>query len=353
LTSYALALLLVLGQIPPRDTPSTDFNLSVHQGRAEYTAGHFAVAARLFNDALAQIQQDRNSDRARILSDLGAAYTKEEEFAKAEKAYSESLAIWKSLGDSDDSALMLHNISMLYSMQGKSDDALRFLGEAQDLIRANPKTNAKTTVQVLNAIAIIHFRNGNLRKAETYFNQALQNVSSSEINFDVAGILNNLGAVYVARHKDKDAEEILHRALAIKEAQLGPSHPDLTQTLISIAVSYTQTKRFAEAEESYMRVIRILEPQSPGFAFSMAEALHGLSTTYVKEGRAAEGEMTLEKAAHIAQLNLDKGREMVTILDEYSRVLKSHGKTKEAEELHAQVSRARAAGMVTKASTAY
>jgi tetratricopeptide (TPR) repeat protein len=351
LTFYALALLVVLGQLHPGDTPPADYNSSAFEGRAEYTAGHFAAAARLFSDALALIPQDRNSDRARILSDLGGACTKEEEFAKAEKAYSDSLAISKSLGDSDDSALMLYNISMLYSMQGRRDDALRFLGEAQGLIKANPKTDAKVRVQVLNGIGIIHFRNGNLRKAETYFHQALQDVP--EINADTAGILTNLGAVYVAQHKHKEADEILRRALAIKEAQLGPSHPDLTQTLISIAVSYTQTKRFADAEESYMRVIKILEPQSPGSAFSMAQALHGLSTTFLKEGRAAESDMTLEEAAHIAQHNLDKGQDMVTILDEYSKVLKSHGKTKEAEELRGQVSRARAmAGMVTKAYSA-
>jgi hypothetical protein len=38
----------------------------------------------------------------------------------------------------------------------------------------------------------------------------------------------------------------------------------------------------------------------------------------------------LEEAGRIAQLNLDKEPEMATIVEEYSRMLKAHGKPKEA-----------------------
>jgi hypothetical protein len=55
-------------------------------------------------------------------------------------------------------------------------------------------------------------------------------------------------------------EETLMQALALKETELGPSHPGLTETLNSLAVLYTQTHRFDEAESSYQRSLKILEP---------------------------------------------------------------------------------------------
>src|SRR5262249_37332676 len=147
---------------------------------------------------------------------------------------------------------------------------------------------------------------------------------------------------------------ILQRALAMREAELGLFHPDLTTMLNHIAAVYTQTRRFAEAEDQYHRSLKILEPQSSSFAPAIAQILHGLSTTYLKAGQTARGNAALEQAARIAQHNLDKEPEMATIVEEYSKMLKAQGKPKEAEELRGQATRARTlAGLVVKTHSAY
>ena len=58
--------------------------------------------------------------------------------------------------------------------------------------------------------------------------------------------------------------------------------------------------------------------------------------------RRLESDMALTEAATIARANLNKDSEMAQIVEDYSKLLKSHGKTEEAALLRAQVKRARA-----------
>lgn len=353
MTSYALAFLVLLAQTNIGNTDRAGYRELVREAGAEYAAGRFATAERMFTEALSRLPEGNDSERAQILADLGIAYGKEEEFSKAEKAYSDSLAISKRLGDQDNYALMLHNIGMLYSVQGRNDDALRHLNQAQEVVKSNPKADVRVAAQVLNGIGIVYFRNRNNRKAETYLNQALQSVSSPDIQFDRTAILNNLGAIYVEQHKFRQAEDTLLRVLALKEEALGPINPGLIDTLKSLGVLYTETRRFAEAEDQFHRALKILEPRSSSLATVIAQVLHGLSTTYQRAGRTAESKSALAEAAGIARRNLDKDSEMAEIVEEYSQLLKAQGKTKEAEELHGQASRARTlAGIVIKAHSA-
>lgn len=349
---YFLAFLAVFGQSDIVEAQAGSFQSAMHEGRAEYDRGHFASADRLFSEALVRLGERDDSQRAKVLADLGSAYEKQEAFAKAEQKYSESLSISKRLGEKNDCALMLHNLGMLYSRQGQNDEAVRLLTKAQEYLKSDPDADPRIAAEVLNGIGVVFYRRGDNEKAVTYLNRALQAVSSPGIQFDAAGIYNNLGAVYVAQHNYRQAEEILKRTLSMKEAKLGPSHPNLIPTLNLIGLVYTETRRFDEAEEQYHRSLKILEPQSSSFALRIAETLHGLSDTYLKANRPAESAAVLEQAAQIAQRHLDEEPEMTVIAEAYSKVLKAQGKVKEAQELHVKASRARTvAGLVVRANT--
>jgi Flp pilus assembly protein TadD len=349
---YFLTFLAFLGQSELGEAQTHTFLSAMREGRAEYDSGHFASAERLFAEALAQLGERDESQRAMTLADLGAAYDKQEALQKAEKAYSESLSISKRLGEKNDCALMLHNLGMLYSRQGRNDDAVRFLSKAQDYIKSNPDADPRTAAEVLNGIGVVSYRRGDTEKAVTYLNRALQAVSSPGVQFAVAGIYNNLGAIYIGQHNYRQAEETLKRALSMKEVKLGPSHPNLTPTLNLLGQVYTETRRFAEAEDQYHRSLKILEPQAASFALRIAETLHGLSDTYLKANRTAESAAVLRQATQIAQLHLNEEPEMAVIAEAYSKVLKGQGEVKEAEELHVKASRARTtAGLVVSANS--
>jgi tetratricopeptide (TPR) repeat protein len=342
MTLYALAALAILVQGNLESKQLKDFQSLLTEGRAEFVSGHFAAAEELYIQALAHLPPGHEPYRAEALADLGTTRAREEEFAKAEQAYSDSLFIFKGLSDKSSCALVLHHLGMLYSTEGRLDDAMRLLSQAQDLMKSIPQANPKIAVVLLNGIGMIHYLRGNNGKAETSFKQVLQMVSSSNIDFDTAGVLNNLGVVYVAQGKFKQAEEILRRALQIKETELGLVHPDLIPILTSMGEIFTETRRYGQAENQYQRALRIADnPQHPGSAPVIARLLRALSIMYLKEGRKSESDAALEESAKIARLNLEKEPEMAAIVDAYSEMLRARGRTKEARELRAEANRAR------------
>lgn len=344
MTVYGLGVFALLFQLNIEGRPPANYQELWKQGQTEYLQGHFNAAQKLLSEALKRTPPGNESVRAAIDADLGSTYAKQEEFAKAEAAYLESLSMSRRL--SNESALMLENLGMLYSLQGRDQDALRFLDRAQDVLKTVPNPDPKVAVELLNATGILNYRLRNNGKAESFFKKALQVAQASGARIDTTGILSNLGAVYVNQRKFKQAEEILGRALMIKELDLGPAHPALIPTLHSIAVLFTETHRYTEAEVQYQRALKILEPQSTSLAPQVASVLHELSALYRREGRKADSDAALENAALIARNNLDKEPEMAAIVDEYSKILENRGNKREAQELHAEAIRARTATAV-------
>jgi tetratricopeptide (TPR) repeat protein len=314
----------------------------LQQGRAEYLNGHFAAAERLLVDALGQLTQGDNVLRAKALGNLGDVYSDQEEYVKAESAYSQALSLWRQLSDAGNAALMLHNLGMIYSIQNRNDEALRFLTPAYQLVQSASPADPAVTAQVLNGLGIVYYRRNSNNKAEQFFNRALDVVHTSGVGFNTAGVLNNLGAIYLRQHKFKQAEDVLNQALKIKETNKGLVDPDLIPELNTLGALYTATGKYLEAEQQYERVLMILESRRSDFAPAIARALHSLSRTYSKLGRQLESDNALMEAANIARENLNKDSEMAQILEDYSKLLKNHGRTEEAAILRAQVKRARA-----------
>jgi tetratricopeptide (TPR) repeat protein len=314
----------------------------LQEGRAEYLAGHFAAAEQLLVDALSQLSQNDNILRAKALGNLGDVYSEQEEYPKAESAYSKAFSLWKQLSEPGNAALMLHNLGMIYSIQERNDEALRLLNQAYQSVQSTSPPDPAITAQVLNGLGIFHYRRNNNAKAGQFFNQALEVVQTSGVQFNTAGILNNLGALYLRQHKFKQSEDFLNRALKIKEADKGTADPDLIPELNTLGAIYTATGRYLEAERQYERLLMILESRRADFAPAIARTLHSLSRTYSRLGRQLESDMALTEAATTARENLSKDSEMAQIVEDYSKLLKSHGKTEEAALLRAQVKRARA-----------
>jgi tetratricopeptide (TPR) repeat protein len=348
MTSYII-IALVLGIQTDRTAPAQWFAL-LQQGQSEYISGHFAAAEGLFADALSQLPQSDVTLRAKVLADLGNVYTEQEQFSAAERAYSQSLSLSEQLSDSSNSALMLQNLGVLYALQGRNDEALRFVVRARQLAQSAPPSDPNTKAQVLVGFGIVQYHRNNTRQAEKSFNEALEIVRTSNVPFDTSVLLNNLGAVYLQQHKFKLAEDILKRALQIKEADKSMVDRDLTAELNMLGSVYMATGNFGEAEKQYRRSLKILESRPSDFGPAIARVLHSLSKAYSNLNRQSESETALREAAQIAHDNLNKDFEMTQIVEDYSRLLERHGQKQEAANLLAQVKLARAtAGLVVRA----
>ena len=88
--------------------------------------------------------------------------------------------------------------------------------------------------------------------------------------------LNNLANVYRDQGKYGEAEDLLKRALAIREQALGANHPDVAASLVNLANVYRDQGKYGEAEGLYKRALIIAEKRS----VRVTPAWLGASTTW-------------------------------------------------------------------------
>ena len=97
-------------------------------------------------------------------------------------------------------------------------------------------------VQVRRQLIKMHiacFRDqGKFREASQLLHDALaiRETTMGRDHPSVAATLNNLAVLYGRRGRYRDAEPLCKRALEIREKALGPSHPDVAKQLNNLAL---------------------------------------------------------------------------------------------------------------------
>jgi tetratricopeptide (TPR) repeat protein len=130
-------MLLFLSQAAVAAGDNPEYTDLLQRARAEYRDGRFAASETLFLSALGALQGDHGQERAVALFELGQVYASRDELPQAERAYSESLAIFKRFSDKASTARLLHSLGAVYSFEGRADDAQRTLKEALKLAKAS------------------------------------------------------------------------------------------------------------------------------------------------------------------------------------------------------------------------
>jgi tetratricopeptide (TPR) repeat protein len=86
----------------------------------------------------------------------------------------------------------------------------------------------------------------------------------------LAQSLNNLAPLYTETDDYATAEPLYERALAIREKELGPEHPDIGTSLKDLALLYQAKGEYAKAEPLLQRALAISEkylgPEHPNTA---------------------------------------------------------------------------------------
>src|ERR1035438_6514394 len=72
----------------------------------------------------------------------------------------------------------------------------------------------------------------------------------------LAAILNNLGSLYYAAARHREAELVLRQAIEISSAE-GPNPAFLAPALVNLAALYRTEARYTEAEELYERALEL------------------------------------------------------------------------------------------------
>lgn len=105
---------------------------------------------------------------------------------------------------------------------------------------------------------------GKLELAENHYHKALE-IYERVRGLDhpeVAAMLNNLGALYIAQ-KDLEMAEVMHlRALGLRQKAYGGNHPDVAQSLSNLAVVYHSRQNWKKAGGYYRDALDLLGKQA-------------------------------------------------------------------------------------------
>ena len=115
-----------------------------------------------------------------------------------------------------------------------------------------------------------------------------------------AGRLAHVCAVYLRERGNYAAAEPLQtRGLAIREAVLGPEHPDVATSLNELGILLNEQGRYREADRRYIRAQAILENAFGPEHRDVGISLNSLGCSYYAQGRYGEAEQLFSRAVVI------------------------------------------------------
>jgi tetratricopeptide (TPR) repeat protein len=155
---------------------------------------------------------------------------------------------------------------------------------------------------------------------------------------DTALILFDLATHYQYQSKYAEAEPLFQRALVIREKHLGAEHPDIVRSLIGLGYLYRDQGKYSMAEPLYQHALSIYERQLGPEHPDTAGVLVLLAALYKDQGKYAEAESLFQRALPIQKKNLGEEHfSVATILSHMAALYRQQGKYTEAEALLKQV----------------
>jgi CHAT domain-containing protein len=181
--------------------------------------------------------------------------------------------------------------------------------------------------------AVVYLEQGRYADAEPLFKRALviREKSLGPDHPDVAQTLNSLAMTLKHQDRYADAEPLYKRALAIQEKTLGTNHPEVAWSLNNLGEMYRAQDRYADAEPFYIRALaiseKILGPNHTG----VGPLLNNLGLLYRAQGRYADAETLHKRSLAIAEHALDPNHPTVAVnLNNLAALYRDQGRWAEA-----------------------
>ncbi len=332
-------------------------------------------AERIFREL-----RDQPLTHARLMDTIGTVYGNlgllEESADLLESALEARQALLE--GDSLEVAESLHNLAVLYELQGHYLEGQAFAQRALSIREAelgpeDPKVADSLMAQARNlvgrsehaqatplferalsiretalgpedsavaesrsSLAITHWRQGNFEAAERLLLEALATYERAlgPNDYRISSTLNDLAIFYWSQDRLVEAEPLLERAIAIKERVLGADHPSLANSLNNLALIYDEQGRADAAEPLVKRALAILEEKLGSEHDTTALGLANLAWIYYRQGKYEESEPLYVRALGIYERTVGPNHTSVAILlRDWARLHADLGDYARAEEL--------------------
>jgi tetratricopeptide (TPR) repeat protein len=199
--------------------------------------GEYADARRMLLKCVELGHRLENPEqKADILHQLGQLAQGENDYPQAEQLYRQSLDIYTKSGSRKGVAANLYQLGRVAQERLDYTEAKRFYEESIDIRRSFGDELQYEVAESFNSLALVHEKMGSYKKAESLYKKALEIYRLSKPHeAHHAGCQHNLANLYFAMGLYKKAEKNYQLALDIRTRLLGPTHPDVAQTLNNLA----------------------------------------------------------------------------------------------------------------------
>lgn len=180
------------------------------------------------------------------------------------------------------------------------------------------------------------YRENKFAAAEKQLDMALENIGSvPPDSFGLAQLYDIAGQAYCKTGKMSKSEEVLKKALAIRERNPGKDDLKLFATLMFLGTVYRNQNKFVDSEKLYKRGLDMFGGKGPIKTLCRCMNLTALGSLYLEMDRPAEAETLLRKAIELRDKSMLKNSFSPNVIhDTLGRSLTAQGRTEEAIKSH-------------------
>ncbi len=226
--------------------------------------------------------------KGQALVNLGQAYDRFGDFARAIGYFEQSLKIAEAIGDPQMRAASMNDLAQIHEASGDVDNAFKYYRQGLDLLRSVKDKQGES--DALNNMAHV-FQNKKMYDSALVYFSASKNIRDAiKDTFGIAMSLNNLGTFYYLTGKFDEAEKYFKASIPLRKIMHDRS--GMAASLTNLAHVYIRAGKQKEAIEAGLEAMRISrELNQPHKIRSSAKILYSI---YKITGNAKEALVNYE-----------------------------------------------------------
>ena len=302
--------------------------------RVVQEVGSGAEAAALAEDLLEEALEirrvrygDESLEVAESYDTLSTFHFMTGRYDAAEEEERRAVALREAALPPDDPALALarDGLGTILVRQGRYSEAEPLLAEALDVYRQADPPEAENLSGALNTLAELARTRGDLGLAEERLNEGLSYVAAAPAL--EPPLLNNLAGLFKDQGRYAEAEDLLRRSLALREAADPPQIEQMATALLNLAELARLQGKTSDAAPLYARALeaarRGLGADNPELAYFLNQA----AVHAEEEGRRDDALRLNGEAVDLLKATAGESGEAAQALIDRGRMLQRRGET--------------------------
>lgn len=269
-------------------------------GKTEIELGEYAEAEQAYRQLLAIVDKKHASESsrtARALIGLAQACRHQGKPAEAESLYLRAVSIRQKIYGSDSTqyASALQGLGRTYVMESKLSQGDRALTQAVAIFEKQ-KPNSTSLGYALEDLADCRFQQKRYREAEALCRQSLSIERITKADpLDEAVTIHRLALIYTAEKRYDDAARFYQQALAAETRICGEDSIRVANIQVEFAGNYRKQKKYRESEALLRQAAYVYSRLAPD-SMLYGCTLFCLGTDCYKQKKYADAAVALERA---------------------------------------------------------